>query len=91
MRILYHNHSLYPITLWHFHLLAEKVIADTATDCSWSPWYPWSRCSKSCDGGNRTSTRTISVVAYNGGKDCEGNDTRVEECNSDPCPGRYKS
>ena len=22
-----------------------------------------------------------------GGKDCEGNDTRVQTCNSSPCPG----
>ena len=54
-------------------------------DCSWSPWYAWSECSKTCDGGNRTANRTISVEAYNGGKECDGNDTKVEECNTEKC------
>ncbi|KAL9963174.1 hypothetical protein ACROYT_G032349 [Oculina patagonica] len=55
----------------------------------YSQWSSWSQCSRSCDGGTQTRTRSCTnpPPAY-GGKDC----TRLEgakesrECNSFGCP-----
>ena len=38
--------------------------------CQWSSYGKWSVCSDPCVGGDRTSKRTISQPAINGGKDC---------------------
>ena len=56
-------------------------------DCTWSSWSFWSECTKTCDVGKRTANRTITEVELDGGKICEGPKSRIEECNTDPCPG----
>ena len=66
---------------------SDNPFSSLKVDCSWSPWYAWSKCSKTCGGGERVSNRTISVVAHNGGKECEGIDSRMEECNTETCFG----
>ena len=56
-----------------------------SVDCEWSDWQD-GECSKSCEGGNRTSTRfKIVEEMYNG--TCEGHSTYTEECNMQECPG----
>ena len=56
-------------------------------DCQWSSYGEWSECSEPCEGGKRTSNRTINQPAIYGGMDCIGNDTRIETCNLNLCPG----
>ena len=56
-------------------------------DCIWSSWSSWSICTKTCDGGTRTSNRTINEAELDGGKICDGPESRIEDCNTDPCPG----
>uniref|UniRef100_A0A8C3XYG7 Hemicentin-1 n=1 Tax=Catharus ustulatus TaxID=91951 RepID=A0A8C3XYG7_CATUS len=56
-------------------------------DGKWSPWSSWSACSMSCGGGSRQRTRHCSDPAPQfGGHKCEGTDTQMDFCNSDPCP-----
>jgi hypothetical protein len=51
-------------------------------------WGPWSECSVSCGGGNRTLWFVITSPALHGGADCvEANNTeRSEACNEHHCP-----
>ena len=56
-------------------------------NCQWSDFGEWSQCSKSCGGGERTSKRAISQPSMYGGKECEGDDKKIESCNEQPCPG----
>ena len=54
-------------------------------DCEWSEWQ-LGECSKSCDGGIRTNTRTKTIEEVNGGV-CKGGEITEETCNTESCPG----
>ena len=54
-------------------------------DCQVSAWAPWGRCSKECDGGIVTRTRTITTQPKNNGKACPSL-TDTSSCNTQPCP-----
>ena len=56
-------------------------------NCQWSNYGEWTTCSESCGGGKRVHSRKKIIEAENGGKDCEGPDTQIEECNTNHCPG----
>ena len=56
-------------------------------DCVWSSWSDWSSCSKSCDEGIKTKTRTKLTEASNGGSDCTGEVVNAIPCNEGECPG----
>jgi hypothetical protein len=56
--------------------------------CHASLWGAWSRCSKSCAGGNRTRTREIVVAAVAGGVQCTLKEHGT--CNSHGCPADCK-
>ena len=58
-----------------------------AVDCQESEYGDWSKCSKTCGGGERTSIRTVQQEPLNGGKTCEGVERKVESCNENTCPG----
>ena len=60
-----------------------------AIDCQWSSWSKIEDCSKSCGGGSQTFRRRQQVKSANGGKDCVGDDIKVEDCNTQPCSGMY--
>eukprot|EP00927_Polykrikos_kofoidii_P071174 TRINITY_DN67482_c0_g1_i1.p1 TRINITY_DN67482_c0_g1~~TRINITY_DN67482_c0_g1_i1.p1 ORF type:complete len:1818 (-),score=190.99 TRINITY_DN67482_c0_g1_i1:76-5529(-) len=54
--------------------------------CKWSDWSPWSGCSCSCGGGDRTRSRTIVQMPEPGGVACEPLDREVvEPCNTQAC------
>ena len=57
-------------------------------DCEWSPITVWSECSKTCGWGIKTSERTISRHALNGGKECSGDTIQTEKCKLRDCPGK---
>ncbi|XP_014674902.1 PREDICTED: SCO-spondin-like [Priapulus caudatus] len=48
----------------------------------WSDWEDWSECSATCGGGGRNRSRTCNGVV----KDCKGNYTEIQECNTHFCP-----
>ena len=61
-------------------------------DCQWSQWSSWSKledCSKSCGGGYQIFRRKPQVKSENGGKDCLGDDIKLEKCTNHPCPGKF--
>ena len=62
-------------------------IRDVLVDCTWSEWIP-GQCSKTCGGGIRNDSRQMFIELY-GGKPCEGETTREEQCNTNGCPGIY--
>ena len=54
-------------------------------DCQWSPWSPYSVCSKTCDGGAKRRIRYKVVVESNGGV-CKGSNENTVPCNNQKCP-----
>ena len=58
-------------------------------DGGWSNWLV-GNCSKLCDGGNKTKTRTCNNPAPScGGSNCIGESIETVECNTNPCVGMY--
>ncbi|KAH0520309.1 SCO-spondin [Microtus ochrogaster] len=54
---------------------------------NWSPWGPWSGCSRSCGGGLRSRTRACDQPPPQGlGDFCEGPQAQGEACQAHPCP-----
>ncbi|XP_013408472.1 hemicentin-1-like [Lingula anatina] len=52
----------------------------------WTAWSTWSRCSRTCGGGNRVRRRSCtSPPPQNGGLDCPGSPTQSQSCNTNPC------
>lgn len=54
--------------------------------CKWGTWGAWTRCGKTCGGGNMQRARGKVVVASDGGKDCMGSDRETKPCNTQHCP-----
>ncbi|XP_053409722.1 SCO-spondin-like [Nycticebus coucang] len=56
--------------------------------CGWSPWTPWSLCSRSCNVGIRRRFRagTAPPAAF-GGAECQGPKMEAEFCSLRPCRG----
>uniref|UniRef100_A0A671WS55 Thrombospondin-1 n=1 Tax=Sparus aurata TaxID=8175 RepID=A0A671WS55_SPAAU len=56
-------------------------------DGGWGPWSPWDTCTVTCNGGVQYRKRlcTDPVPKY-GGKDCQGDGTMSQVCNSQACP-----
>ncbi len=55
-----------------------------AVDCQLSAWSDWTQCSKACEGGVRTRSRTVNVAAAYGGAAC-GALKEQEPCNVQVC------
>ena len=51
----------------------------------WSPWGPWSACSKTCNAGQKYRMR--SCVGRVGG--CRGKSQETSTCNNGQCKGKY--
>ena len=58
-----------------------------SADCEWSDLSVWSRCSKTCGGGEQSRSRYIQRPAINGGKECVGESVESRNCAKDQCPG----
>ena len=63
------------------------ILITTLESCKYSEYGEWSKCSKTCGGGVRTSKREILHEAKFGGDDCIGYVLRTENCNVEACPG----
>ncbi|CAE7287718.1 adt-1 [Symbiodinium sp. CCMP2456] len=54
-------------------------------DCELHDWTEWTRCSRTCGGGQRERSRTVRTAPKHGGQPCKSDLTTVEPCNLDPC------
>ena len=73
----------------YIHSFIHKLVDGGLTE-----WSAWGTCSKDCENGMRTRTRTCTNPSPQyGGKDCTGlGDTEQEEdCNTQNCPGKVYS
>mmetsp|Transcript_139273 Transcript_139273/g.445223 ORF Transcript_139273/g.445223 Transcript_139273/m.445223 type:complete len:1685 (-) Transcript_139273:136-5190(-) len=59
--------------------------------CQPTAWAEWSHCSASCDGGQRTRSRSILAPNANGGHPCELALTETAPCGMEPCEQRVCS
>ena len=73
-----------------FNILAY-FYSHFSVNCQWASWGSWQSCSRSCGGGTQKRYRTKSVVAQNGGNECSGSNTDTQSCNTNNCPGTYKT
>jgi len=57
-------------------------------DCVYSQWSGWGECDPSCGPGDQVSTRSISVAAQYGGRECTQNPhlEKHQFCEVVPCP-----
>ncbi|XP_061184995.1 SCO-spondin-like [Saccostrea echinata] len=56
-------------------------------DGAWSNWGPWGTCSVSCGGGKWSRARTCTnPKPENGGKECSGDSSDLNDCNAEACP-----
>lgn len=68
-----------------------KLINPTEVDGIWGPWHEWSEPSKTCsEEGQAPPERERMRVCDNpppsdGGKNCEGDESEVEEVYGSPC------
>jgi len=53
-------------------------------DCKMSEWSAWSKCTKECEGGSQSKTRSILTEPKNGGNACEGVSSS-QSCNTGSC------
>ena len=63
--------------------LKYQIVAE---NCEWSAWSEWSACTKSCDGGDKTRTRSKTSNEAHGGICC-GESSETSKCNSNVCEG----
>ena len=60
-------------------------------DGAWTTWTTWSKCSVTCNVGNRRRERECTnPTPAHGGSDCSalGDSVETESCNDKPCPGQ---
>lgn len=73
--------------------LTESKLCNTdccPVDGKWSVWNQWSECSAQCNSGLRTRTRSCSNPKPQcNGAPCNGSDSQVEPCNTQPCSKYY--
>ena len=70
-------------------LISEVLKYFYTVDCEWNEWNNWSVCSKTCNTGSRTRSRT-KTDALHGGSECSGDKDENQSCNTDECPGMCK-
>lgn len=75
--------------MYFAHLLICNSYLDVPEPCEWNDW-EIGTCSKTCAGGTRTNKRTKKKEESNGGL-CDGKSTITETCNTQKCPGKFKS
>ncbi|XP_033761226.1 neurogenic locus notch homolog protein 1-like [Pecten maximus] len=60
---------------------------DEIVNGNWVEWGKYDECSKSCEGGIQTRTRTCTNPSPGpDGADCSGSSQDQVSCNTDPCP-----
>jgi len=68
---------------WISKTISKPLVKKTCVKPEWSQWGQWSACSKTCQGGSRTRSRTCNKGA--GTSNCYGPLVHKELCNTQPC------
>ena len=60
----------------------------------WQKWDPWSKCTKTCDGGLQTRKRHCknearTPLVKNMTKECFGKPRQERKCHQNACKGKY--
>jgi len=55
-------------------------------DCEWTAWTPWQNCSKSCNVGVTSRSRSKAPIESSGGVPCAGLSNEQKTCNTQGCP-----
>lgn len=58
----------------------HRCVDKEPVEGSWGEWEEWTTCTKTCGGGTKKRIRQCS-----GEGDCEGDDTKTENCNKQEC------
>ena len=78
------NHLLTAILNWHFNHSFYSVTVDGG----WSRWSVWTTCTKSCESGTQTRSRSCTQPPpQHGGRTCPGAARDQRVCNTQSCPG----
>ena len=78
------NHLSTAILNWHFNHSFYSVIVDGG----WSRWSVWTTCTKSCESGTQTRSRSCTQPPpQHGGRTCPGAARDQRVCNTQSCPG----
>ncbi|XP_028401625.1 uncharacterized protein LOC114524674 [Dendronephthya gigantea] len=65
----------------------DPVPCKETSIAGWTDWSWWKACSKSCDSGKRSRYRKCNNPPPSpGGRNCTGNYSQNEECNTHHCP-----
>ena len=86
MHIVRH-YEKYRIVATYVHKIVNLAIS---VNGGWSAFGPWNVCSKTCDGGQQTRTRSCSnPPPWNGGTQCVGTSQETKSCSLEKCQGIY--
>lgn len=61
----------------------QSGVCEMQSCASWSSWYSWGVCSKSCGSGLRKRVRTC--ISNTNEKNCQGDYLQAEKCNKNSC------
>ena len=79
-----HKFNVFVITMFSLH----AMMSDVPIHGGWGEWSPSGGCSASCGGGMmRYERKCDSPSPQHGGNPCSGADFKLEECNTNCCPG----
>lgn len=68
------------------HCHKKPLCGPEDVDCQWGAWTPWTACTSSCGGGQRTRMRDIAVHKYGYGEACRAlTKSEAAGCNTQPC------
>jgi len=63
-----------------------QAVKECPVDCKWTAWSEWNSCTVSCNGGQKTRTRSVEQQAVGDGSPCEGVASDSAECSQRHCP-----
>ncbi|CAD7936457.1 unnamed protein product [Amoebophrya sp. A120] len=64
----------------------NEQVCEDPVDCQWGEWSSYSACSKTCNGGEKTRSRLITVAPRAGGKLCDDKSmSEVAPCALETC------
>ena len=84
------RHLIIYFHIWYkcdLTILFFELTLSGPTNCFWSSFGEWSRCSVSCGAGTQQRKRMVLQPARNGGLECVGEPIESRPCSQVACPG----